>query len=929
MPPVGGMTLPPIPLPPATGNPAAGPPDGNPTVPPGQGFPPAGGTPYPPYPPPYAPPPPGTPPPAVPPAGAPGLPSPSPPAPVPEVPPPTPPPGSTPSAQAAPAPANQAPPRHIRITPRGAEFHEDSTLLPNGEMAYVITGGVIITISNPADGIAVLDMEADRLVIWKKGNLQETLSGMRRPGGTTTREAEFYLAGNVEIRSRGTNEEHTLRADEVYYDVGRNVAVAYQADLEFRQPRLPDPVHMRADELLQVSPNLFKAKRAEIFSSRLPSDPGLKVVVMNANLEQKKVPRRYGPFGRTAVDPKTGQPEIVNERLFWGWNSLIKLDNIPVIYLPYMQGDPRDPLGPLNSINYSYNRLFGNQFFTTWNVYDLFGLTPAPGTRWNLNVDELSKRGPALGTNADYSGNNFFGIPGNYSGYIKAYGLYDKGFDLLGGNRGALAKQPMVRGRFFWHHNEELPDDFYFQGQLSGLSDKNFLEEYYYNEWNTFVNQETFLFLKQQRDVWSWYIMAEPNLRRWTNETERLPELDGYLLGESLPFLGDTLGNRLTYNAHASAGYYRLRTTDQPPPPFGLTTFADNTGRFDLWQDVGLPFYVGPVKMTPFGVVDLTQYTSDLTGSERGRFYGGGGLRASLPLSHLYTGVQNELLNVNGIYHKVVLSGNYYIAHSDTGFTMLPQLDRLNDDATDQSIRDITPIQPFVNPNPANGRFLATSPLFDPQVYAIRRYQDQLFNRVDTLDTMESLVADLRQRLQTKRGYPGMQHTVDWMVLDVSATYFPHPARDNFNSPFGFVTYDYTWNVGDRTALVSTGWVDPIPNGARVFTVGTFLNRPDRTNFYFGYRQFDPIGSRLLTGSASYVFSPKYAMTLSSSYDLGFNSGLSNALIFTRMGTDLQVSLGATYNSILNNFGVIFSIMPNLAAQRGRAAGFGSGMLGR
>ena len=45
----------------------------------------------------------------------------------------------------------------------------------------------------------------------------------------------------------------------MYYDVGRNVAVAHHADLEFKQPGLPDPVHLRSDELLQLSPTEFKA----------------------------------------------------------------------------------------------------------------------------------------------------------------------------------------------------------------------------------------------------------------------------------------------------------------------------------------------------------------------------------------------------------------------------------------------------------------------------------------------------------------------------------------------------------------------------------------------------------------------------------------------------------------------------------------------
>src|SRR5213079_2785382 len=97
---------------------------------------------------------------------------------------------------------------------------------------------------------------------------------------------------------------------------------------------------------------------------------------------------------------------------------------------------------------------------------------------------------------------------------------------------------------------------------------------------------------------------------------------------------------------------------------------------------------------------------------------------------------------------------------------------------------------------------------------------------------------------QTKRGFPGQEHIVDYLTLDLSASFFPHPDRDNFGKSVAFMEYDTTWNVGDRTSIVSTGLYDPVTDGTKVFTVGTYVNRPDRTSFYFGYRFIDPIDSR-------------------------------------------------------------------------------------
>ena len=105
--------------------------------------------------------------------------------------------------------------------------------------------------------------------------------------------------GSVEIRSGGRQgEQRTLRAERVYYDVHRNVAVAVEADLELKRPGLPDALHLRAEELLQVTPTRFEATRAEVFASRLPSDPGLKLVTARATVEEKKIERRT-IFGET------------------------------------------------------------------------------------------------------------------------------------------------------------------------------------------------------------------------------------------------------------------------------------------------------------------------------------------------------------------------------------------------------------------------------------------------------------------------------------------------------------------------------------------------------------------------------------------------------------------------------------------------------
>lgn len=807
------------------------------------------------------------------------------------------------------AAAGAGPMRNITIQRRTDQpFQIRAFPLATGEKAVVVSGGGVIMTVRDAKGGVMLDIEADRLVVWTRGDAEQMFDRMRNPDGSTAQEVEFYLAGNVELRSPpragptgAKTDDQIIRAAQVYYDVRRNVAVALDADLQVHRQGVQDDIHMTAEELVQVTPTRYEAVKAHIFASRLPSDPGVQLVLAKATMEEEKIERR-GLFGQPINDRKTGQPETYTERLIHGEGVQLQFEGVPVMYLPVVQGDANDPFGPLEQLSIKNDRIFGTQLLTTFNVWNLLNRNPVEGTRWMADLDYLSRRGPATGTQFEYGGKDLFGLPGRYEGLAKLYGMYDDGTDILGGGRGEFDDHPLWRGRVLLRHNQTIWDELTIQGQLSLISDTNFLEQYYKQEFDADINNETYLYLREQRDQWATTLWTKFHVRNWETEDVWLPRADGYLIGRSFFDL-------FTYNAWGSAGYAELRPTSVPPPPTQFVDRSDNTGRFDLNQELSLPFYAGPVKLVPYGVLDLTYYTQDLEGEGNGRLYGGGGVRGSMPLSRLYPNVQSDLFNLNGIYHKVVLGGNYYIVHSSDPFFDFPQLDRLNDDATDQALRDIRPVEPIYNP--AHGLALATSPVYDPSLYAIRRLID---DRIDTKDTMEVYQADIRQRWQTKRGFPGMEHTIDYLTLDLSASFFPHPSRDNFGKDVSFLEYDTTWNVGDRTAVVSSGLYDPVDGGPRIFTIGGVINRPDRTSFSVSYRQIDPIDSRAVITAATYVFSPKYAVTASSVYDFGTNQSLANSFIITRIGSDLTMNLGLTYNAVLNNFGVTFEILPNIVA---------------
>ncbi len=794
----------------------------------------------------------------------------------------------------------------------------------------VYTGGVIVNVVFiSGDRPQEVEFATDNAVAWITGAKTQPLGAELKSGGVgdDKTEVELYMTGNVVIRtlsSDGSGKQtvaQTFRAKEMFYDVNNNRAIALSADLELKVSGYTDSFHITGKEIWQLGPNEWKAFQTVASASKRPNDPGLTYESTESTIVQRET-ARTNAFGVPYRNFLNGDPDYGNERILTNRNVKVKIFDVPFFYLPKQKTDISEPLGPLSGIGFRNDGLFGTQLYTTTDLYKLLAVRGPPGHRWSLFADYLSKRGPGLGSNYEYAGNDLFGFGDSrpdralpYTGLLKAYYVHDKGNDVLGGDRLIEPPKPVGRYRLQAQHTQDLYENgttfLRSMTNVEYFTDKNFLEQYYKFNFDTKPNHESFSYLYgASGNVWA-SLLVQGNLeRRWITETEWWPRADGALTGES--FLYD----RLIYSARGSVGYAGLRPATEAPAPVLASDQRTDTGRFDAYQKLSAPFDLGPFRFDPYGVVDLTAYTKDLTGESRGRFYGGGGASVSMVLSKLYPDASSELFNVQGLNHKVNLGANYFAAHSDTPYSRLPQLDRLSDDATDFTYRLTRPQQQTIVNGPG-GSALTNSPIFDPQQYAIRRVVD---NRPDTLDSLQVVQLEARQRLQTKRGFPGQEHVVDLVTLDLSMSVFPDRNRDNYGERTAFFEYFFQWNVGDRTSVTSSGWYDPFQNGARYFNVGANFTRPDGTNFYLAYRHTDPVNSRAVTATASYRMSTKYNVNLTTTYDFGVNTALNNQVSITRVGADVTVLFGFSYNALVNNFGVQFAILPNLVGLSGIAA---------
>ena len=107
-----------------------------------------------------------------------------------------------------------------------------------------------------------------------------------------------------------------MRADQVYYDLTKNKALALQADLEFTQLGVADPVHFASEKIMQLSTNEFKASRSSLTASKLPADPGLKLTIAETTIYEQRGATRRTIFGGAFIDRETGEDVGETSRTF-------------------------------------------------------------------------------------------------------------------------------------------------------------------------------------------------------------------------------------------------------------------------------------------------------------------------------------------------------------------------------------------------------------------------------------------------------------------------------------------------------------------------------------------------------------------------------------------------------------------------------------
>lgn len=803
--------------------------------------------------------------------------------------------------------------REIEIHPRyNVRPRIDTHIDPNtNERVIIYEQGIMLIArglnlpSNNKGSLSVQDtieVLADRVVVWTSADAAVPLVPGQRSAQKGPIPFEIYMEGNIEFREG----DRIIRANRMYYNLNARNGTILDAEAETPAPLLGGGrIRLKAEVLQQLDTNQFQAYGASITTSRLG--------VPQYWLQSDNIYFRHEP--RTSVDPQTGTVVNDDRYLATSQNNLLYFFGVPIFYWPSIATDLSRPSFYLKGIEAGNDSVFGTEMRTDWDLYQLLSIDQPPaGTEWDLSVDYLSQRGLGYGTTFEYDREGPMTDFAATRGFVDAWFINDDGVDNLGLGRRSLAPEDEFRGHVRVQHRQFLPGGFHLSGEIGWISDRNFLEQYYEEEWDQEKDQTTGLELKRLTENRSLNFSADAQINDFFTKTEG-PRVDHFLLG------GSFFANRLTWYQHTHVGYPRLETarlSTDPLDPASSLPWETTTGgtRYDNREgiraatrhEIDLPFVWGPVKILPFVAGEVAYWGEDRFGEEVTRLFGQAGVRTSLPMVKINPNACNHLFNVNGLAHKVFFDVEWMVADANEDMARLPLYDPLQDDSVEAFQRR------FIFNNYAG--VLPT--IYDDRSFALRSGISQWVSAPTTevADDLMSVRSGVRQRWQTKRGLPGQESIIDWITLDVHGTVFPRANRDNFGEVLGLFDYDFRWHVGDRVTLLSDGFADFFGNGLRKVTIGGFLKRPGRGSVYLGLRSIDgPFNSTVLASSVNYRMSSKWITTIGSAVDLGTTGNIGQQIQMTRIGESLLVGMGIHVDVSRANVGAHLTIEPRILSR--------------
>jgi hypothetical protein len=157
---------------------------------------------------------------------------------------------------------------------------------------------------------------------------------------------------------------------------------------------------------------------------------------------------------------------------------------------------------------------------------------------------------------------------------------------------------------------------------------------------------------------------------------------------------------------------------------------------------------------------------------------------------------------------------------------------------------------------------------------------------VEGVDKTGILELGWRNRLQTKRGPEGQRVNVDWLTLDLEATFYNNrefPNIDEYGKrAFNHIRQLTDWKVTD----VMSVWTDTNFNldqgSLDKFTIGTTITHTPRLSYSLGQRLIPDAHSNVTFVSADYEINEKWRVAFLEQYDWGRQKNAKSSLLLMR-----------------------------------------------
>ena len=603
---------------------------------------------------------------------------------------------------------------------------------------------------------------------------------------------EVYLEGHVIFRQderkvAGNGDQKTYQAERVFYNVQSDRLVAINAELDMFAPGLVAPVNMKSPRIEQYRPleraadgklvygfQDIHADRTVLSGSRFPN-PGYRFTSRSVDVRRVVSDQADPNTGRTVGNPDDPRsPQDLTWRIDARQNFFY-LGAVPIFYWPRFLADADDLDPPIQQIVFRSNNYFGQQVLTDWNAFKLFGIRkPQWIDNWNLDIDYLSERGVAVGTEVGWFGKDLFRdlsdpyhrnkkasrtVTGQYFGYLDIWGLKDEGIDVLGAGP-AIVTDPPAAGKKGYpaHVRPALPG----------------LPRPVQHAAHAVVPHRRGRSVRGLPPPGRGRLHLRPVLPRGVLQAAlrrgprpgdaRLPHpparehrVDGPCRGEPpglvhrepvapqarlLPPGRLVPGRPLHPLSAQRRDYANTHTASEvnnpnifaflPYDPISNTSGPLETGRAFTSHEIDLPIQLDVFRVVPYAQGQAIGWNEQIGGESLGRLWGAVGARADVMAWKAYRGVESELLNVHGLNHKINFQADYRTAYSTVDLDRIGVQDDLDDNTYEQVRRY------FALTTYAGG---ILPPQYDPRFLITRRAVSPITGTTDVQTTDRDLAA--------------------------------------------------------------------------------------------------------------------------------------------------------------------------------------------